>query len=62
MCGGPVLDKLLTASADVIIFVCSIPALSHVRTGVDMISTGEVACFGKTREEAYIKVHPVALL
>ena len=24
--------------------------------GVDMISTGEVACFGKTREEAYLKV------
>lgn len=23
--------------------------------GVDMISTGEVACFGKTREEAYMK-------
>ena len=23
--------------------------------GVDMISTGEVACFGHTREEAYLK-------
>lgn len=23
--------------------------------GVDMISTGEVACFGETREEAYVK-------
>ncbi len=24
--------------------------------GVDMISTGEVACYGHTREEAYLKV------
>ncbi len=24
--------------------------------GVDMVSTGEVACFGKTKEEAYLKV------
>jgi carbamoylphosphate synthase large subunit len=24
-------------------------------TGVDMISTGEVACFGDTKEEAYLK-------
>lgn len=40
-----------------------VPQFSHNRLagfdpvlGVDMISTGEVACFGHNREEAYLKV------
>lgn len=44
------------------IFAVKVPQFSFMRlegadpvTGVEMVSTGEVACFGKTLEEAFIK-------
>lgn len=48
--------RLATVPLQVPQFSFSRLAGAEVILGVEMASTGEVACFGKTREEAYLKV------
>ena len=51
----PVRQALTHVGVKVPQFSFSRLAGSDPTLGVDMISTGEVACFGKTKEEAYLK-------